>query len=140
MITGMRGLCNGLGPAVFGFIFYLFHVDLNEAPPMTAPPLSNGSVVPNELRFIPGPPFVFGALLVMLALLVAAFIPDNTGPTATSMTASAASGSSSRSAGSSRATHQAVRVGGLELFHHDVIHKRSSDCGTLPLMHDTDPL
>ncbi|KAL1415666.1 hypothetical protein MTO96_029086 [Rhipicephalus appendiculatus] len=46
MITGMRGLCNGLGPAVFGFIFYLFHVDLNEAPPMTAPPLSNGSVVP----------------------------------------------------------------------------------------------
>lgn len=30
MITGMRGLCNGLGPAVFGVIFYLFHVDLNE--------------------------------------------------------------------------------------------------------------
>lgn len=139
MITGMRGLCNGLGPAVFGFIFYLFHVDLNEAPPMTAPPLSNGSVVPNELRFIPGPPFVFGALLVMLALLVAAFIPDNTGPAATSMSASAASGSS-RSVGSSRTTHQAVRVGGLELFHHDVVHKRSSDCGTLPLMHDTDPL
>jgi hypothetical protein len=23
-------LCNGLGPALFGFIFYLFHVDLNE--------------------------------------------------------------------------------------------------------------
>lgn len=30
MVTGMRGLCNGLGPAVFGIIFYLFHVDLNE--------------------------------------------------------------------------------------------------------------
>jgi len=30
MVTGMRGLCNGLGPAVFGLIFYLFHVDLNE--------------------------------------------------------------------------------------------------------------
>lgn len=29
MVTGMRGLCNGLGPAVFGLIFYLFHVDLN---------------------------------------------------------------------------------------------------------------
>lgn len=29
IITGMRGLCSGLGPAVFGFIFYLFHVDLN---------------------------------------------------------------------------------------------------------------
>ena len=30
MITGMRGLCNGLGPAMFGLIFSLFHVDLNE--------------------------------------------------------------------------------------------------------------
>lgn len=140
MITGMRGLCNGLGPAVFGFIFYLFHVDLNEAPPMTAPPLSNGSVVSNDLRFIPGPPFVFGALLVMLALLVAAFIPDNAGPASTSMSSSTASGSSRSASSSSRTTHQAVRVGGLELFHHDVVHKRSSDCGTLPLMHDTDPL
>lgn len=30
MITGIRGLCNGLGPAVFGLIFYLFDVNLNE--------------------------------------------------------------------------------------------------------------
>lgn len=30
VVTGIRGLCNGLGPALFGFIFYLFHVDLNE--------------------------------------------------------------------------------------------------------------
>jgi len=30
MVTGMRGLCNGVGPAMFGLIFYLFHVDLNE--------------------------------------------------------------------------------------------------------------
>ena len=30
MITGMRGLCNGLGPAMFGLIFSLFHVDLTE--------------------------------------------------------------------------------------------------------------
>lgn len=29
MVTGMRGLCNGLGPAMFGLIFYMFHVDLN---------------------------------------------------------------------------------------------------------------
>lgn len=29
IITGIRGLCNGLGPALFGFIFYLFHVDLD---------------------------------------------------------------------------------------------------------------
>merc|ERR1719412_340649 len=30
MITGMRGLCNGLGPAMFGLVFSLFHVDLSE--------------------------------------------------------------------------------------------------------------
>lgn len=32
MVTGMRGLCNGIGPAMFGVIFYLFHVDLNDDP------------------------------------------------------------------------------------------------------------
>ncbi|PIO34670.1 hypothetical protein AB205_0102180 [Aquarana catesbeiana] len=30
MVTGIRGLCNGLGPALYGFVFYLFHVELNE--------------------------------------------------------------------------------------------------------------
>lgn len=30
LVTGVRGLCGGLGPAMFGFIFYLFNVNLNE--------------------------------------------------------------------------------------------------------------
>lgn len=30
MVTGMRGLCNGLGPAMFGVIFYLFRVDRSQ--------------------------------------------------------------------------------------------------------------
>jgi MFS family permease len=30
MVTGIRGLCNGLGPAIYGLIFWIFHVDLNE--------------------------------------------------------------------------------------------------------------
>ena len=30
MVTGIRGLCTGLGPAMYGVVFYLFHVDLNE--------------------------------------------------------------------------------------------------------------
>jgi MFS family permease len=30
MVTGIRGLCNGLGPALYGLIFWVFHVDLNE--------------------------------------------------------------------------------------------------------------
>ena len=31
ILTGMRGLCNGLGPAIFGFLFWLFHVNLGDA-------------------------------------------------------------------------------------------------------------
>ena len=30
-------------------------------------------------QIVPGPPFVFGALLVILAIMVAAFIPENMG-------------------------------------------------------------
>ena len=30
IFAGMRGLCNGLGPLLFGFIFYLSHVSLSE--------------------------------------------------------------------------------------------------------------
>lgn len=37
MITGIRGLCNGLGPALFGFIFFLFNVELKEMSPVTNP-------------------------------------------------------------------------------------------------------
>ena len=118
MITGMRGLCNGLGPAMYGLIFSLFHVDLNEpetdaedavnpggisnifstvggsshrAPPIlnvhnssqhpsngnnfgtNYPPIDFASIT----SLVPGPPFVFGAFLVMLALMVAAFIPED---------------------------------------------------------------
>ncbi|XP_034944061.1 hippocampus abundant transcript 1 protein isoform X1 [Chelonus insularis] len=93
MVTGMRGLCNGLGPAMFGVIFYLFHVDLNdETPslPLKPPLLENsnrtGTVTHIDMvpQLVPGPPFVFGALLVICALLVAAFIPESspmaTGP------------------------------------------------------------
>lgn len=37
IITGIRGLCNGLGPALYGFIFFLFHVELNELLPDNTP-------------------------------------------------------------------------------------------------------
>ena len=91
MVTGIRGLCNGLGPLVFGLIFNLFHVDLNHD--VVSHPVAN--VISTSLNrtaalttaqhvfkttslvpFIPGPPFVFGALLVFLAMLVTAFIPS----------------------------------------------------------------
>lgn len=88
MITGMRGLCNGLGPAMFGLIFNLFHVDLSEkkeddipVTPVEEDANSTVMEVPQSFlmvaQIVPGPPFVFGALLVILALMVAAFIPEN---------------------------------------------------------------
>ena len=121
MITGMRGLCNGLGPAMYGLIFSLFHVDLNENTLPEAdtedgmthrtmsdifPADASSHRAPRPLNMhtnhtyhtsqgdhldhtyhdidfasittiVPGPPFVFGAFLVMLALMVAAFIPED---------------------------------------------------------------
>jgi len=80
VITGMRGLCNGLGPALYGFIFYLFHVDLEDEAKLQAGgevhPTNTTRRQPGMPDLVPGPPFVFGALLVFCALLVAAFIPD----------------------------------------------------------------
>ena len=111
MITGVRGLCNGLGPAMFGLIFSLFHVDLSDkfeameaenaaahggaaVPPHTSygQPKPVGPNMVAALNFtapafdpeeaalvthiVPGPPFVFGSLLVILALMVSAFIPE----------------------------------------------------------------
>uniref|UniRef100_A0A667XH59 Si:ch211-87m7.2 n=1 Tax=Myripristis murdjan TaxID=586833 RepID=A0A667XH59_9TELE len=73
MITGIRGLCNGLGPALYGFIFFLFNVELNDIEPVAS------SLCPSPLQksVIPGPPFLFGACAVLLALLVAIFIPEH---------------------------------------------------------------
>uniref|UniRef100_A0AAR2K254 Major facilitator superfamily domain containing 14B n=1 Tax=Pygocentrus nattereri TaxID=42514 RepID=A0AAR2K254_PYGNA len=71
MITGIRGLCNGLGPALFGFIFFLFNVELNEIVIVKSHGHSR-----RRSSVIPGPPFLFGACTVLLALLVAIFIPE----------------------------------------------------------------
>ncbi|KAF7250610.1 Hippocampus abundant transcript-like protein 1 [Varanus komodoensis] len=75
IITGIRGLCNGLGPALYGFIFFLFHVKLNElAPVQDKKAMQDPS---DESAIIPGPPFLFGACAVLLAFLVALFIPEH---------------------------------------------------------------
>ncbi|XP_064153224.1 hippocampus abundant transcript 1 protein [Anguilla rostrata] len=75
MITGIRGLCNGLGPALYGFIFFLFNVELNDNPVQTdgSKPLQN---LTDKRMPVPGPPFLFGACTVLLALAVASFIPE----------------------------------------------------------------
>lgn len=96
MVTGMRGLCNGLGPAMFGVIFYLFHVDLDGNPQVNTYHTINKTVeaVENVPKMVPGPPFVFGALLVMCALLVAEFIPSSESATGLKATSRRQSGSS----------------------------------------------
>jgi hypothetical protein len=93
VLTGIRGLCNGMGPALYGLIFYIFNVDLTKqhsvAPfPSIAPTIStikmniSDPVLITRLHefhelFMPGPPFAFGAVLVFLAILVTFIIPEN---------------------------------------------------------------
>ncbi|XP_014678778.1 PREDICTED: hippocampus abundant transcript-like protein 1 [Priapulus caudatus] len=90
IITGLRGLCNGLGPGLYGCIFYLFDVNLSDmieldtedaAAGTTTRATTSPGYMPMQQRLLPGPPFVFGAVLVILALLVTAFIPDAAPPT-----------------------------------------------------------
>ena len=80
IVTGIRGLCNGLGPAMYGLIFYLFHVDLNEKVAVEKASSGNSTTHQHTMdlvtELVPGPPFVFGALMVILAVMVAAFIPE----------------------------------------------------------------
>ncbi|KAM3171910.1 hypothetical protein ACTXT7_015622 [Hymenolepis weldensis] len=96
LLTGIRGLCGGLGPAVYGLIFFIFQVNLNsqsanDAVMDDAPiSLANGASLPGvdgsfqaklqslHRAFIPGPPFAFGSLLALLAILTAMFIPNET--------------------------------------------------------------
>ncbi|XP_043087609.1 hippocampus abundant transcript 1 protein isoform X2 [Puntigrus tetrazona] len=81
MITGIRGLCNGLGPALYGFVFFLFNVELSgitSIQPDYSIPLQT-----SQETTIPGPPFLLGACTVVVAFLVAFFIPDHPTPPAT---------------------------------------------------------
>lgn len=87
MVNGVRGLCNGLGPALFGFTFYLFNVDLGYASSMTVrKSLSNTTTMAIGVqpifssmlsRDIPGPPFLFGAFLATIALLFSLLLPNS---------------------------------------------------------------
>ncbi|CAF4350480.1 unnamed protein product, partial [Didymodactylos carnosus] len=85
MVNGVRGLCNGLGPAMFGFIFYLFHVNLNDGNihSTTLLPISfqNKTSISykNDIlnRDVPGPPFLFGVLLATIALMFSLLLPNS---------------------------------------------------------------
>jgi len=91
---------NGLGPAMFGVIFYLFNVDLNDESKNVNTNINfndikfniTDSFHHNDIltnmrhehhdnnyltQFMPGPPFVLGSLMVVVAILVAIFIKDD---------------------------------------------------------------
>ncbi|CAB3405104.1 unnamed protein product [Caenorhabditis bovis] len=105
VITGIRGLCTGFGPALFGFVFYLFDVDLEDekaggAGHLVAPlpaimtgrratekilaPSRNESTwverAAFDWQFIPGPPFLIGAMMVLFALLINSTLPQTPAP------------------------------------------------------------
>jgi hypothetical protein len=87
MVNGVRGLCNGLGPALFGFTFYLFNVDLGYSSPLHLTKLTsnlttmsiNAKPIYSSMlsRDIPGPPFLFGALLATIALMFSLLLPNS---------------------------------------------------------------
>lgn len=52
MITGIRGLCNGLGPALYGFVFYLFHVELTDTDGSEKGAKINMANPTDEVRFL----------------------------------------------------------------------------------------
>lgn len=124
LITGVRSLCGGIGPAMFGLLFNIFDLDMydemkaNPFSPHTAQDplkpfitpdletkpsaaldthhhhISSSSSINNLNKnavnshpndsflsgLIVGPPFLFGAVLVLLAAIAATFIPDTIMP------------------------------------------------------------
>ena len=97
ILSGIRGLCQGMGPAFFGLVFYLFDMDLNSdeepaghigvgpqfpVPNIRLQPFENKIISPSKnstlgriaaigtAGIVPGPPFLCGALLVFMAILL----------------------------------------------------------------------
>jgi len=52
ILTGMRGLCNGLGPAIFGLLFWLFNVSLSasEQADMLVPAVSAAHTIKGSIK------------------------------------------------------------------------------------------
>ncbi|XP_028403566.1 hippocampus abundant transcript 1 protein-like [Dendronephthya gigantea] len=93
IITGIRGLCNGLGPALFGLMFFIFHVDLDSPKPGSSLKTNSTSTKsssndPSLKGIGTGSPFLFGAGLVILALLLTLFLPEKKKTMTVNLTAS----------------------------------------------------
>jgi MFS family permease len=79
IITGVRGLCMGMGPAMYGVIFHVFGVHLETEGDKNGENSENADSGHNELvpkDLMPGPPFIFAAILVVLAIIVVTLIAE----------------------------------------------------------------
>lgn len=87
ILTGVRGLCNGLGPAMFGLIFWLSNVSLSDndsslstaATQSTANSTAATATVEHATkvaRMFIGVPFLIGVVPVLVAILFACCIKD----------------------------------------------------------------
>jgi len=79
IITGVRGLCMGMGPAMYGVIFHVFGVHLETEGDKNGENSENANSGHNELvpkDLMPGPPFIFAAILVVLAIIVVTLIDE----------------------------------------------------------------
>ncbi|KAH8300396.1 hypothetical protein KR018_003598 [Drosophila ironensis] len=63
MISGMSWLCSGIGPAVFGILFYISGMDLSEDRVLV------------DTQIVAGP-FVLGAFFVLISIILASHIPE----------------------------------------------------------------
>jgi len=81
MITGVRSLCNGLGPALFGLAFHLFNIKLDPTEYYPSQETTN-STVEHQNEILPGPPFLFGAVSVVMAMFTVFFLPKRLEPSA----------------------------------------------------------
>lgn len=77
MVTGIRGLCNGIGPALYGFIFWVFRVNLNEANTHNSSSGETTKLTYAQTHLLPGPPFLFGSILALAAIVVTWAIPSH---------------------------------------------------------------
>lgn len=69
MVTGIRSLCGGLGPALFGMLFQIAQVPLDNN--------SKAHILGRDfLNPFPGAPFLVGTGCVLIALFVAMSAPD----------------------------------------------------------------
>ncbi|RNA03786.1 hippocampus abundant transcript 1 -like [Brachionus plicatilis] len=84
MVTGIRGLCNGIGPAMYGFLFWIFRVNLNENSSGSSESVVDGNSAKTTYattHLLPGPPFLFGSALALVAIFVTLLIPAKYKPT-----------------------------------------------------------